>query len=670
MTDPPDAGARLVLAPALLRFLDALLRREWLVTNGLGGYASGTMAGANTRRYHGLLVAALAPPVGRTVLVAKVDETVEIDGRTIELGTNEYQDGTIAPEGFRYLAGFCLEGTLPVWTFALAGVTIEKTIWMPHGRNTVCVRYRALGGTRPVNLAFRPYLTERDYHALTRGDPGWRFDLTRIAGGIRVTPWPGATPYTLTARGATFVERPEWYWRFLHRAERERGLDDVEDLYVPGAFETRLEPGGDVTFIASSDAVAPDEERPQGHEEERRRQRALLHRAAALPPDPIPLPPSGGLPRRLVLAADQFLVRGATRQSVIAGYHWFGDWGRDTMIALPGLTLATGRLDDAREILLSFSGVVGDGMLPNRFLDDGSAPEYTSADSGLWYAYAVGRYLSRTPDRELLQRVFPALREITERYRAGTRHGIRVDPADGLLEAGAPGLALTWMDARYGGRAVTPRIGKAVDLNALWHEALCLMAEWSGTLGQDGSTYASDAAALRRTFIGRFFNEPGRYLYDVIGPDGTPDASLRPNQLLALSLPHALLEGPAARTVFDTVTARLLTPFGLRSLAPDASAYHGRYEGGVASRDEAYHQGTVWAWWLGPYVTALVRLTGDRAAGRRLLDPFRAHLLEAGLGTVSEIFDGDSPHSPRGCIAQAWSVGALLEAWELVGGAP
>jgi predicted glycogen debranching enzyme len=333
------------------------------------------------------------------------------------------------------------------------------------------VRYRLRRGSRPVRLAIRPYLTERDYHALTRGDPAWRFALAPLPGGVRITPWPGAAPYALTTNAGAFVERPDWYWRFLHRAERERGLDDAEDLYVPGTFECRLAPGGDVVLVASADPDGPAPAELCDYDDERRRQRALLERARHLPPDPVPLPAGGGLPRRLVLAADQFLVRGATRRSVIAGYHWFGDWGRDTMVSLPGLALATGRLDDAREILLAFAGVVRDGMLPNRFPDDGAAPEYTSADAALWYVYAVDRYLSRAQDLDLLRRVLPALREIVERYRAGTRHGIRVDPVDGLLEAGAPGLALTWMDARYGDRVVTPRAGKAVDVNALWHEA-------------------------------------------------------------------------------------------------------------------------------------------------------------------------------------------------------
>ncbi len=667
--DAAEPVARLDLAPPLLGFLDALLRREWLVTNGRGGYASGTVAGANTRRYHGLLVAALQPPVRRTVLLAKIDETVELGGRAFELGTNEYHDGTIAPEGYRHLAGFRLEGTLPVWTYALHGAQVEKQVWMPRGCDAVCVRYRILGAAGPLRLRLRPFVTERDYHAHTRGDPGWRFGVEEIPGGVRVVPWQGATPYTLTVKGAAFAPAPDWYWRFLHRVERARGLDDVEDLYVPGTFEAMLDAGQALTFVAAAGDGPP----PAGCGSlaaEARRQRRLLEVGDRLARDSVPLPGPGGLPPRLLLAADQFLVRGAARRSVIAGYHWFTDWGRDTMIALPGLTLATGRLEEARDILLSYADHVSEGMLPNRFPDDGGAPEYTSADAALWYVHAVGRYLSRAGDGDLLARVFPAIREIVDRYRAGTRHGIRVDPADGLLETGAPELALTWMDARREGRPVTPRTGKPVDLNALWHEALWLAAAWANALGQDGSTDAAAAAALRRSFTPRFFDDTGGYLYDVIRPDGTPDTSLRPNQLLALSLPHPLVEGPTARTVFDTVTARLLTPFGLRTLASDAPDYRGRYEGDVPARDGAYHQGTVWTWWLAPYAAALVRLTGDRRAARRLLEPFRAHLLEAGLGTVSELFDGDSPHDARGCIAQAWSVAALLDVWHLAGEAP
>ncbi len=660
----------LTLSPSLLRFLDALLAREWLVTNGLGGYASGTVAGACTRRYHALLVAALAPPVRRTVLVSKVDEVVEADGVLAELGTNEFHDGTIAPTGYVHLSGFRLAGTVPIWTYRVSEVALEKSVWMAREANSTYVRYRLLPGSRPARLRIRPYLTGRDYHASTRGDPEWRFAVTPVPSGIRVEPRPGAAPYVLKTSRGTFAAGATWYWQFLHRAERARGLDDLEDLYVPGEFRVDLRPGEDVTLLATAEPpeAYPSVDGARAFRQERARQSLLLRRAGRLPADPVAIPEDGGLPQRLVLAADQFLVRGQTRRTVIAGYHWFADWGRDTMIALPGLALVTGRHQDAREILLSFAEAADEGMLPSRFPDGAGPPEYTSADAALWYFCAIDRYLVRVRDRTLLGLVFPTLREIVERYRNGTRHGIRIDPADGLLEAGASGLALTWMDARVGGRAVTPRDGKAVDLNALWYNALRLMARWTETLKADPAGYDAEAVRLRTAFNARFWNAAGGYLYDVVGRDGRPDDSLRPNQLLALSLPYPVVDGDRARAIVRVITERLLTPFGLRSLAPGPPPYRGRYGGGPVERDEAYHQGTVWPWWLGPYVAALVRVTGDRAAARRLLEPFRGHLLEAGLGTVSEIFDGDSPHTPRGCIAQAWSVGALLEAWDLVGG--
>jgi predicted glycogen debranching enzyme len=657
------------LSPSLLRFPDALLAREWLVTNGLGGYASGTVAGACTRRYHGLLVAALAPPVRRAVLVAKVDEEVEIDDRLFELGTNEYHDGTIAPTGYAYLSEFRLAGTVPSWTFSVPGADVEKTIWMGREQNSAYVRYRLLPGSRPARLRIRPYLTERDHHGTTRGNPGWKFGILPMTSGIRVEPWPGAIPYALTVNRGTFMADGAWYWKVLHREERARGLDDLEDLYVPGEFEVALAPGDAVTLLATTDltARAPSDDEDV-YESERKRQSLLSDSALRLADDDIPIPEEGGLPRRLVLAADQFLVRGPARRTIIAGYHWFTDWGRDAMIALPGLTLVTGRVEEARDILLSFAGTVDEGMLPNRFPDQDGTPEYTSADAALWLFSALHDYLNRTKDRALLTRVFPALEEIVDRYRRGTRHGIRVDPADGLLEAGAPGFALTWMDARIDGRVITPRQGKAVELNALWYNALRLIAGWAETQGRDPSGYDAEARRMRASFTARFTHAAAGYLYDVIGPDGTPDAALRPNQIFALSLPHPVIEGELARSILDIVTEHLLTPVGLRSLAPGSPEYRGSCTGGPARRDEAYHQGTVWPWLLGPYVKALVRVTGDRLRARRLLEPFRGHLLEAGLGTVGEIFDGDPPHRPRGCIAQAWSVAALLEAWELVGG--
>lgn len=657
------------LPVALLRFPEALLAREWLVTNGLGGYASGTVAGVNTRRYHGLLVAALAPPVARTLLVAKVDEAVEVDGASYELGANEYHDGTLSPRGFTYLLGFRLDGTVPTWTYRVPGAVLEKTVWMGRGANRTFVLYRLLPGSQPAKLVVQPYLAERDYHALQRGDSRGSFEVSPIVSGILVRPWPSAAAYTLRISRGTFHPGPDWYWRFLYRAERDRGFDCLEDLYVPGRFHVALEPGEDVVLAASTEPDdGPLPEGIQAYQAEQARQEDLVRSAARLPEDTLSIPGDGGLARRLVLAADQFLVRGGTRRTVIAGYHWFTDWGRDTMIALPGLTLATGRWDEAREILLDFAATVDEGMLPNRFPDDGTPPEYTSADAALWYVIAIHRYLSRTHDRSLLVQVYPCLREIVTCYRRGTRHGIRVDPADGLLEAGTPESALTWMDARVEGQAVTPRCGKAVDLNALWYNAVRLVAGWARELGDDPEPWDEAATAVERSFVGRFYYGDGGYLYDVIGPDGVPDTALRPNQLLALALPYPLLDGAPARSVLEAVTRELLTPVGLRSLSPRDPLYRGRYAGGPSDRDAAYHQGTVWPWWLGPYVVALVRVTGDRGRARRLLAPFRGHLLEAGLGTVSEIFDGDPPHRPRGCIAQAWSVGVLLEAWEFLGG--
>ncbi len=644
------------------------MRREWLVTNGLGGYASGTVAGINTRRYHGLLVAALTPPVARTLLVAKVDEQVDVGGRLFDLGANEYHDGTISPRGFVHLVGFGLEGTVPTWTFAVPGAVVEKTLWMERHANRTFVRYRLAPGSGPVELTIQPYVTARDYHALTKGDPQRRFDIGRVPSGIRVSPSPGVT-CTLRLSGGIFELAPDWYWKFLYREERDRGLDCLEDLYVPGRFRARLAPGDVLLLAAAAEAdEAPLPDPTDAYLSERARHDRLLQLAAHLPGDPLGIPEPGGLVRRLVLAADHFLVTGQTRRTVVAGYHWFTDWGRDTMVALPGLALATGRLEDAREILLSSASAVDQGMLPNRFPDDGTPPEYTSADAALWYLYAVHQYLERTSDRSLLAELYPVARDIVTHYRDGTRYGIRADPEDGLLEAGTPGSALTWMDARIAGRAVTPRCGKAVDLNALWYNALRLVGSWGRQLGDDPAPWDGAAAAVEASFIPRFHYDRGGYLYDVIAPDGVPDPALRPNQLLALALPHPLVHGSLARSILERVSRELLTPVGLRSLAPSDPAYRGHYAGGPQSRDEAYHQGTAWPWWFGPYMKALVRVTGDRTQARRLLAPFRGHLLEAGLGTISEIFDGDSPHEPRGCIAQAWSVGALLEAWEFLGG--
>jgi predicted glycogen debranching enzyme len=617
------------------------LEREWLVTNGLGGFASGTVAQANTRRYHGLLVASLRPPVERIVMLAKLDATARYQGASFALAANEFGDGTLAPRGFELLASFELDGQTPVWTWQLADALLEQRIWMAPGENTTFVSFTARGG--------------------------WQLATEPEAQGVRVTAFAGARPYRLSIDRGGFTPAPDWYWSFFHRIEAERGLDAHEDLFRPGVFRLSLAPGETAIFGATAEAspAAPS----IAHERER--QTALLRTAPADAPEWV---------RRLTLAADQFVVarvdsRGAkTGTTVIAGYPWFGDWGRDTMIALPGLALATGRHQDAAAILRTFAASLSEGMLPNRFPDYGEPPEYNTVDATLWYFHAIDAYLQATGDTALLRELYPALRDIIEWHRRGTRYGIRLDPTDGLLFAGEPGVQLTWMDAKVGDWVVTPRIGKPVEINALWHFALERMTAWAKSL-KDSRAGADYAAATRRaaaSFRDRFWYAEGSYLYDVIdGPEGSleaagrrVDASMRPNQLFAVSLGAELLDRQRARAVVDACGRELLTPVGLRSLSPRDPQYVGRYGGGPRERDGAYHQGTVWSWLLGPYALAHYRVHRDAAHALALLEGIAPHLGEACLGQISEIFDAGTPHRPQGCFAQAWSVAESLRAWK------
>ena len=649
--------------------LASSLRREWLVTNGLGGYASGTLAGVNTRRYHGLLVAALTPPVGRVVLVGGLVEWAGYGGRRYPLATHEYGDGTIDPEGYRHVESFALDGMLPVWHFALGDALVEKRIWMIHGTNTACVRYRVVRATQSIDLEVTPLVTYRDFHRLVSGH-GWQPHTDAGPQRVVVRAFDGAVPFRMLARGGRFVPGGDWYWNFLHREERARGLDDRSDLYAPGVFQAHLadaesltltltaEPGG-----AAASETEVDSDRTLVAAQERQTQ--LLARAGVARAHP--------MVQQLVLAADQFIVRrGSPRGSapdagttVIAGYHWFNDWGRDTMIALPGLTLSTRRREDAAEILRSFSSHIRDGLIPNNFPDRaGADPGYNAADASLWYVLAVRAYREATGDDRLVDDLLPALRDILDHYTRGTRYGIGMDPADGLLHAGEPGLAVTWMDARVGERPVTPRIGKPVEINALWYNALRTMAGFLAPRDDVAArSYRALADRVRTAFRARFVQRDRSILADVVdGPDGD-DLTVRPNQILALSLPFPLLEGEDAAAVLNEVGGTLLTTFGLRSLAPGDPAYHGDYHGDPARRDGAYHQGAVWAWLAGAYAEAYARVHGDPAQGRRFLCPFDHHLRDAGLGTVSEIFEAVPPHLPRGCIAQAWSVAEILRVW-------
>lgn len=631
--------------------------REWLETNGLGGWASSTVSGAHTRRYHGLLVAATRPPLGRVVLLSKVDETVAIGSELIELGSNIFP-GAIHPQGYRRLTSFERD-LVPTWRYTLGDATLEKTVMAIHGENTTVVEYRLIDGSVPVILGLRPFIAGRDHHALPpmRHDddssPVWRF-----ADGVLATgPLVAETQLFVSVPGAGLIREPQWWRCFEYPRERERGFDHHEDLWTPGVLRVTLAPGETVHLVASTND-------PGGRDpaaliaDERARRSALLEL----------------LPRRdhvtvpLALAAEQFLVRREDDQrTVIAGYHWFADWGRDTLIALPGLTLATGRPELARQILLTFSRHFDQGMLPNRFPDSGDAPEYNSVDAALWFFVALHTYWRATGDDDLVRELLPTLRRSIQWHRDGTRHGIRVE-ADGLLRAGEPGVQLTWMDAKVGDWVVTPRVGKPVEINALWINALGIMAECECALGDAEAADHFNTAMVRarRQFARVFWDEEGGYLHDVVDGD-VRDSSLRPNQLLALSLPFPLLSAVRRKSIIRVVEEALLTPVGLRSLAPSDSRYQPRYQGDALARDGAYHQGTVWPWLLGPFVTALVRERGakGRAQGRVLIEQMMTHLSEAGVGSIAEIFDAEPPHHPRGTIAQAWSVAELLRGWLL-----
>jgi predicted glycogen debranching enzyme len=639
------------------------LRREWLVTNGLGGYASGSLAGALTRSYHGLLVAALEPPVARTVLVAGFDEQVTYGGKTLPLSTHAFGEGVAEPGGYRHLAGFRLEGALPVWSFAIADALIERRIWMEYGHNTTWITYRLIRGSLPADVDITPLATCRSFHALTRSsEHAFSIDAQDRAAIVDA----GAARFRINSDRAAFTPGGGWWWNFHCLQETARGLGDAGDLFAIGRFSATLNPGESLAFELSTDLDEQGLDPDGSLSRAQARQAALLEQAGAQHAQPIV--------QQLVLAADQFLVSrpmpdDPEGRSVIAGYHWFNDWGRDTMIALPGLCFATGRGAEAEAILRTFARFVDRGLLPNNFPDQaGVIPGYNTADATLWYVLAVAAYARETGDDRLVRDLLTVLVDVIEHHLAGTRYGIGVDPEDGLLRAGEPGVQLTWMDAKVGDWVVTPRIGKPVEINALWYNALRIVSD---SLSAQGDTeragrYGELADRARASFLQKYRRPGTDHLADVIdGPDGD-DWSVRPNQIFALSLPYPLIEGAEARAVLDAVARELLTDFGLRSLSPDDPAYQGTYGGAQVSRDGAYHQGPVWGWLLGPFAEAHYRLHGDREAALQFLLMIEDHLSDAGLGSISEIFEGDPPHRPDGCIAQAWSVAEVLRVWRTV----
>ncbi len=645
------------IKPEVLRDFERCSELEWLETNGLGGWASSTVAGAHSRRYHGLLVAALDPPVHRVVLVSKLDETLHVDGSTHPLASNRFP-GVVHPAGHARLSAFHRD-LFPVFEWQVAGVELRKTVAGIDGENTTVVLYEVLAAPGRVTLVLQPFLTFRDIHHLGPDAAiSERVDFDDHT--LRWRPVENGPEVWIQAPGGELESDPSWFHRFEHEIERRRGFDCSEDLWTPGRISVELGEGDRFGVILST--------RPPGGRDgaallaaEAARRQALLER----------LPAPTDLGRALALAADQLIVRrGRDLRTIVAGYHWFTDWGRDTMIALPGLCLATGRSGDARLILRAFAAAVDRGMLPNRFPDSGEEPEYNTVDATLWFFVAAHSYLHATGDLELIrEELLPVLRDIIRWHDRGARYGIRVD-GDGLLLAGEPGVQLTWMDAKVGDWVVTPRHGKAVEVNALWYNALAILADLEEACGSPDTavTLRRRAERVRRAFAHLFWNEATGCLSDVVGEDGAVDASIRPNQIFALSLPFPLLSKALAQRVLDVVEAHLLTPFGLRSLSRDDPAYRPDYAGDSRSRDSAYHQGTVWSWLLGPYVDALVRTRGGdgREQARRLIDGFERHLGEACVGSVSEIFDGDPPHAPRGAAAQAWSVAELLRALAVI----
>jgi len=635
--------------------LPQLLEREWLETNGLGGFASSTVAGGNTRRYHALLIAATRPPVGRVVLVNSLQETmIGPEGRT-ELATNLYHGGFVHPSGYLQLESFS-PLPAPSWRFRTQHGTIEKSLAMIQGRNLTVVRYKLSPDSPAAELEVRPLFSGRDYHSVMRSNDSVKLQTRTSPGLVYIPLYDGVPSVWLGHNAQSFQPERTWYYNFDYPRERDRGLEDREDLVSGGVLRFRLQPGRPAWLAIGTDPVSADD----AAELFRREIDSRANSPLANDPDP--------LVRELARATSPFIVRrGDGMKTVIAGYPWFTDWGRDTFISLPGLTLVTGRFDVARQIIQAFAPHVSEGMVPNLFPDAGSTAEYNTIDGTLWYMNAVYKYVTYSHDLELLRGgLIDVLDSVVEWHERGTRYNIRED-SDGLVAGGADGVQLTWMDAKVGDDVVTPRRGKPVEISALWYSALEALAKLSRQLGRvrQAERYELKAARTQRAFNTQFWNADQTCLFDVLS-DGGADMSIRANQLFALSLPFPVLDESRRGSVVQTVERRLLTPLGLRTLDPANAMYIGRFEGGPWQRDHAYHQGTVWPWLLGPFVTAYVRAHADQQAARgrmrELLENLGSHMTEAGLGGICEVADGEWPHRPGGCYFQAWSVAEPLRA--------
>jgi predicted glycogen debranching enzyme len=656
---------------------EPLLTREWLVTNGLGGYAAGTVSGVLTRRFHGLLIAALPAPRGRTMMLNHLAERVFLPDKTgAELGGEHLADGELRLPVADYLTEFRLEAGLPVWSYAVGDRRIEKRVLLLHHQNTVHVNYRLVSGEESARLELRPAMHFRPHEGPVSAPIEKPYALTIVENRYELAGGSHLPPLRMMVQGeeSEFTVSEKLTDEFLYSIEQRRGYDYTGNLWSPGYFHLTLSREHDATLIASTEpwevisALGP-KDAALAESERRRHLLASAHVKARV-----------GAGAELVLAADQFIITPAGRtedsirarafgddvRTVIAGYHWFTDWGRDTMISLEGLTLTTGRYFAAGCILRTFAHYIRDGLIPNMFPEGENEGLYHTADATLWFFHAIDRYLRATDDRTTLRFLIPKLLSIVERHLGGTRFGIGVDRADGLLRQAAEGYQLTWMDAKVDGWVVTPRRGKAVEINALWYNALKLLEGWLNQErgGEGAQSLAEHAARARASFNERFWYEEGGYLYDVIDGDDGDDTACRPNQLLAISLAHPVLDRSKWEPVLNAARERLLTPTGLRSLAPYHPDYKPRYYGDLRSRDAAYHQGTVWGWLIGPFIDAWLKLhPADTAGARAFLEGLVAHLGEACVGSISEIFDAEPPYTPRGCVAQAWSVAEALRCW-------
>jgi predicted glycogen debranching enzyme len=651
---------------------EALLDKEWLVTNGLGGYASGSLAGVITRGFHGYLVAALPTPLGRIMMLNDLIERVEVpNGLSVQLSGEERVDAPLKTHGAEYLDEFRLEDGIPVWTFRFGRVILEKRVIMVHRQNTVHVNYRMNGGDK-INLTLRPSVNFRPHEAPVNTPLAGNYAFTVIEDTFEISSQANIPPLRIMLHGSNIsltMDRTRFH-EVIYRIEESRGYAARGDLWSPGYFSVLLTPENDVTLIASSeswDAIRAVTPKYAMSAEQLRRKR-LLARASEVDKDSIAA--------ELVLAADQFIIvpegrgddslraraAGDDVRSIIAGYPWFTDWGRDTMITLEGLTLTTGRHTEAGYILRTFAHYVRHGLIPNMFPEGRAEGLYHTADATLWFFHAIARYVDATGDQLLLSQIVPELKEIIRHHREGTDFGIGVDSKDGLLRQGAPGFQLTWMDAKLDDWIVTPRRGKAVEINALWFNALCYMSEWLRLEGDSGASEMKDCAdQCRDSFQKRFWYEKGGYLYDVVDGEHGDDPAIRPNQVFAISLDHPVLNRDCWAPVMECVQRELLTPVGLRSLSPHDRNYKSKYFGSLRDRDAAYHQGTVWAWLIGPFLDAWLKLhenESDRAEG--FLRGFDERLSKNAIGSIGEIFDAEPPYRHRGCVAQAWSIAEVL----------